>query len=88
MAALNPFAATKRLVIKIGSALIVEPETGALRSDWLKSLAADIAQLHAQGVEIILVSSGAIALGRGRLGLIGQNLMLAQKQACASTFNA
>ena len=85
MATLNPFAATRRLVIKIGSALIVEPETGALRTDWLESLAADIASLHAQGVEIILVSSGAIALGRGRLGLIGQELMLAQKQACAAT---
>ena len=82
---LNPFAATRRLVIKIGSAIIVDPETGTLRNAWLKSLAADIANLRTQGVEIILVSSGAIALGRGRLGLVGQKLMLAQKQACAAT---
>lgn len=85
MATLNPFAPTHRLVIKIGSALIVEPKTGTLRKDWLGSLAADIARLHAQGVEVILVSSGAIALGRGRLDLMGQKLMLAQKQACAAT---
>jgi len=55
MATLNPFAPTHRLVIKIGSALIVEPKTGTLRKDWLGSLAADIARLHAQGVEVILV---------------------------------
>lgn len=85
MATLNPFTATKRLVIKIGSAIIVEPETGALRTNWLNSLAIDIARLHKQGVEVIIVSSGAIALGRGRLGLMGQKLMLAQKQACAAT---
>jgi len=57
---LNPFAATRRLVIKIGSAIIVDPETGALRTEWLKSLAADIANLRSQGVE-----ENKLALRRG-----------------------
>ena len=85
MAALNPFATVKRLVIKIGSAQLVEPATGKLRANWLSALAADIKHLHDQGLEIILVSSGAIALGRGRLNMIGQTLSLSQKQACAAT---
>lgn len=85
MAALNPFTATKRIVLKIGSALLVDPQTATLRRPWLTALAQDIKKLHADGVDIIIVSSGAIALGRGRLGLTGQNLSLAQKQACAAT---
>lgn len=84
MATLNPFAHVRRLVIKIGSALIVDPRTGQLRTDWLSSLAVDIAAMHEQGTEIILVSSGAVALGRGRLGLTGKQISLAQKQACAA----
>lgn len=85
MATLNPFAPTQRLVIKIGSALLVDPDNGQLRSEWLDALAHDIAALSKDAVEIVLVSSGAIALGRGRLGLRGQKLSLAQKQACAAT---
>lgn len=84
MESLSPFAPTQRLVLKIGSALLINPETGALRGTWLTALAADIQTLHMQGVEIIIVSSGAIALGRGRLSLRGQALTLAQKQACAA----
>jgi len=85
MATLNPFAVTQRLVLKIGSALLVNPDNGSLRTEWLTALAADIHALHASGVEIIIVSSGAVALGRGRLSLMGQALTLAQKQACAAT---
>lgn len=58
----------KRIVIKIGSALLVDPQTG-LRAEWLKSLISDVADLHQKGVEILLVSSGAIALGRTLLRL-------------------
>ena len=85
MATLNPFSRAKRLVIKIGSAILVDSETGALRGDWLAALARDIQTLRDQGLEIIIVSSGAIALGRGRLGLMGKALTLPQKQACAAT---
>ena len=54
----------KRLVVKIGSSLLVDRKTGALKAQWLASLCDDIAKLKAQGKQVIVVSSGAIALGR------------------------
>ena len=72
----------KRIVIKIGSSLLVA--SGALRREWLASLAADIAALREQGKEIILVSSGAVALGRPLLGLGTEALSLEEKQAAAA----
>ncbi|MBE0413812.1 glutamate 5-kinase [Yoonia sp.] len=81
MAALSD---AKRLVVKIGSALLVDRETGALRSDWLTSLAADVARIRARGTDVILVSSGSIALGRGVLGLPMTALTLEQSQAAAA----
>jgi glutamate 5-kinase len=74
----------KRLVVKIGSALLVDRETGFLRQDWLKALAADVARLRARGVDVILVSSGSIALGRAALGLPATALTLEQSQAAAA----
>jgi len=76
----------KRLVVKIGSALLVEEETGELRSAWLDSLADDVAALRARGQEVLIVSSGAIALGRRRLGLTGKKrrLALEEQQAAAA----
>ena len=74
----------KRLVIKIGSAILVNTETGQLREDWLESLADDISTLKTNDKAIIIVSSGAIALGRARLGLVGRKLSLAEQQACAA----
>ena len=73
-----------RLVVKIGSALLVDRITGLLRSDWLNSLAQDVAWLKGQGTDVVLVSSGSIALGRGVLGLPMQNLPLEQSQAAAA----
>lgn len=84
MATLNPFAPARRVVIKIGSALLVSPDTGELKSKWLSALGRDIAALREQNIETVLVSSGAIALGRARLGLLGRALSLAEKQACAA----
>lgn len=72
-----------RLVVKIGSAILVDSNTGQLRAKWLGALSKDIAALRASGTQITLVSSGAIALGRQRLSLSG-SLSLAQKQACAA----
>jgi len=72
-----------RLIIKIGSAILVNAQTGQLRQDWLDALSRDIAALHQSGTQIILVSSGAIALGRQRLSL-PHSLSLAQKQASAA----
>lgn len=72
----------KRVVIKIGSALLVE--NGRLRRDWLYGLAEDVAALRERGIEVVLVSSGSIALGRGVLGLPNTALALEQSQAAAS----
>ncbi len=73
----------KRIVVKIGSALLVDPQTG-LRVEWLKSLINDVVELHKGGVEILLVSSGAIALGRTLLQLPKGALKLEESQACAA----
>ena len=72
------------LVVKIGSALIVDPEAAAPRAPWLDGMAADIAALRARGVGVIVVSSGAIALARRQLGLTQKRLRLEEKQAAAS----
>lgn len=74
----------RRLVVKIGSALLVDRDTGLLRSDWLLSLAQDVSWLKGQGKDVILVSSGSIALGRGVLGLPMAALPLEQSQAAAA----
>jgi glutamate 5-kinase len=75
----------KRLVVKIGSALLVEEKTGALRRSWLDALGDDVAALKRDGVEVIIVSSGAIAVGRRHLGLVNGPLKLEEKQAAAAT---
>ena len=74
----------KRLVIKIGSALLVDRDSGRLRAAWLRALVQDVAWLRDQGKDVILVSSGSIALGRGALGLPMSELTLEQSQAAAS----
>ena len=74
----------KRLVVKIGSALLVDRDTGRLRDDWLLALAEDVADLRAKGTDVILVSSGSIALGRRVLRLEGADLPLEQSQAAAA----
>lgn len=76
-------AACPRLVVKVGSALLIE--RGAPRRAWLASLVQDIAQLHARGQQVVIVSSGAIALGAARLKLErGGRANLADAQAAAS----
>ena len=57
----------KRIVVKVGSSLIIG-EDGYVRKDWLATLAVDIAALKQQGVEVIVVTSGAVALGRASMG--------------------
>ena len=78
-------AKAKRIVVKVGSALLVDSAAGALKRDWLKSLAADVAQLKQEKKEIIVVSSGAIALGRRALNLKSGTLRLEESQAAAAT---
>ncbi len=75
----------KRVVVKIGSTLLVDEASGALKHDWLEALADDLAQLKGRGTEVIVVSSGAIALGRRHLGLTRQAIRLEEQQAAAAT---
>ncbi len=74
----------KRMVVKIGSALLADEAKGAIRTPWLDALAEDIAAFRGQGTEVILVSSGAVAVGRGHLGLDKPHLRLEEKQAAAA----
>ena len=78
------WTAAKRIVVKIGSALLVDRVSGRLRATWLNSIADDVAELVAAGKEVVLVSSGAIALGRHVMGLAKGPLELEQSQAAAA----
>jgi glutamate 5-kinase len=78
------FSKSKRIVVKVGSALLVDGASGELRREWLTSLCADVAALKQEGRQIILVSSGAIALGRRALGLKPGALRLEESQAAAA----
>ena len=77
-------ASAQRLVVKIGSALVVDSDEAAPRTAWLDGVAADIALLRARGVDVIVVSSGAIALARRSLGLQQRRLRLEEQQAAAA----
>ena len=74
----------RRIVVKVGSSLLVDAAAGSLKRDWLASLAADIAGLHKNKRDVIVVSSGAIALGRAVLKLPGGPLKLEDSQAAAA----
>ncbi len=74
----------KRVVVKVGSALLVDEATGAADRAWLTAFAADVARMHARGQQVLVVSSGAVALGRRRLSLGKGKLDLPQKQAAAA----
>jgi glutamate 5-kinase len=77
-------ASARRLVVKIGSALLVD-DAGSIRRNWLDALTDDVAGLMRGGAEVLLVSSGAIAVGRRHLGLTQKALRLEEKQAAAAT---
>jgi glutamate 5-kinase len=74
----------RRIVVKIGSALLVDRDTGRLKADWLSALVADLAMLASGKREILVVSSGAIALGRRSLAFTGRTLKLEESQAAAA----
>ncbi|WP_035038260.1 glutamate 5-kinase [Caulobacter sp. AP07] len=78
-------SAARRIVFKVGSALLVDAETGAPDRAWLSAFCADAAVLRARGQQVVVVSSGAVALGRRRLGLNSRkSLTLPEKQAAAA----
>jgi glutamate 5-kinase len=82
---ITPFDSARRVVVKIGSALLVDQATGTPRQAWLDALAADIAELRRRKIETVIVSSGAIALGRRSLKLPRGPLRLEESQAAAAT---
>lgn len=79
-----PLLRARRIVVKVGSALLVDAASGQLKRAWLETLAADIAAMRARGQEVLLVSSGAIALGRRTIGLPPGKLKLEESQAAAA----
>ncbi len=81
---LSSFEDYHRIVIKIGSSLLIDPTKDAVNSEWLDLLIQDIVALHRAGKDIIIVSSGAIALGRCVLNLSKSNTLLQQKQAASA----
>ena len=85
MSTASPLLAAKRIVIKIGSALLVDDNTGELHRAWLEAIADDVNACVARGQEVVIVTSGAIAIGRGPLGMHGKKLRLEEKQAAAAT---
>src|SRR4051812_36632266 len=74
----------RRIVVKVGSSLLVDSDAGEVHASWLAALAADIARLHGRGCEVLVVSSGSIALGRSRLKLPRGPLKLEESQAAAA----
>ncbi len=74
----------RRIVVKVGSSLLVDSQAGRLNESWLASLVADLAALHGNGRDILVVSSGAIALGRAVLKLPSGPLRLEDSQAAAA----
>jgi glutamate 5-kinase len=78
------FTEAKRIVVKVGSTLLVDGDKGRLNRVWLESFTVDVAAYRKRGLEVILVSSGAIALGRRHLALSPGKLKLEESQAAAA----
>src|SRR3981189_3950367 len=74
----------RRIVVKVGSSLLIDSEAGEVQASWLTALAADLAKLHGEGRELLIVSSGSIALGRSRLKLPRGALKLEESEAAAA----
>src|SRR5665213_359236 len=80
----NRLSKAKRIVVKVGSALLVDQQSGTIKGEWLSTLVDDLVALKKSGADVILVSSGAIAMGRRTLGLSKGKLKLDQSQAAAA----
>jgi glutamate 5-kinase len=74
----------RRIVVKVGSSLLIDAAAGEVKTAWLEALVADIASLHKEGRDVLIVSSGSIALGRSRLKLPSGTLKLEESQAAAA----
>jgi len=74
----------RRVVVKVGSSLLIDPQSGALNRAWLQSLAGEFVQMLARGQQVLLVSSGAIGLGRAYLDMDASHNRLQEHQAAAA----
>src|ERR1700742_3024273 len=74
----------RRIVVKVGSSLLIDSDAGEVRTSWLSALADDLAKLHKDGRDVLVVSSGSIALGRAKLKLPRGTLKLEESQAAAA----
>ncbi|MDP6436670.1 MAG: glutamate 5-kinase [Gammaproteobacteria bacterium] len=81
----DPLKDASRVVVKIGSSLLIDKDNGELNRDWLESLAGELAAMIGRGQQVMLVSSGAIALGRAYLNMESGNLRLDEYQAAAAS---
>ncbi len=85
MAAVTPkLASFRRVVVKVGSSLLVDRKAGTVNADWLRALAADLSDFSTRGASVLVVSSGAIALGRTVVKLPPGALKLEESQAAAA----
>src|ERR1700748_1587962 len=74
----------RRIVVKVGSSLLIDSSAGEVRAAWLSALAGDLAKLHGEGRDVLVVSSGSIALGRSKLKLPRGPLKLEESQGAAA----
>src|ERR1700753_3489115 len=74
----------RRIVVKVGSSLLIDSDAGEVRASWLTALADDLARLHKDGRDVLVVSSGSIALRRAKLKLPRGTLKLEESQAAAA----
>ena len=84
VAAAGRLASARRMVVKVGSSILIDDATGRVDEAWLNTFASDVARIRDRGQQLLLVSSGAVALGRRRLGLTRRSLSLEEKQAAAA----
>lgn len=80
----QPLEGAQSIALKVGSSLLVDSANGTVRESWMQAFAEDVASLMAAGKKIMLISSGAVALGRAYLGLKAGKLTLDEKQAAAA----
>lgn len=74
----------RRLIVKIGSAVVADAETGEIRGPWLETLIKDVVRFFARGQQVIIVTSGAVAVGSRHFKQLGRSLRIEEKQAAAA----
>ncbi|MER9951456.1 glutamate 5-kinase [Mesorhizobium sp. M0047] len=74
----------RRMIVKIGSSLIVDAETGEIRGPWLETLIEDVVRIVARGQQVIIVTSGAVAVGSCHFNQLNRPLRIEEKQTAAA----